>query len=183
MLFASSDGACLALGTLTGAVCVYGTSSMKKLYQVDNCHRSFVTRVEFLRTCPDDESVPKSCEHLVSISVDNQVYLHTISLNGKRAISIVVVNVTDFPLFCRLIWNFGVTSHFCCDPHLCLFSKSFNWTLNMIHVQIKRIRRVQHRCRSDHKPLGDVPPALRAPVFNERLISYVWRLYCFISDI
>lgn len=81
----SPDGSCLALGTLTGAVSVYGTSSLTKLYHVEKCHRSFVTRVEFLKTCLDVESETKSSEHLVSISVDNQIYLHTIPLNGKDA--------------------------------------------------------------------------------------------------
>lgn len=63
---------------------MYDSFSMTKLYQFDNCHRSFVTRVEFLKSYFDAETESKSSEHLISISVDNQIFLHTIPMRGKK---------------------------------------------------------------------------------------------------
>lgn len=71
------------MGTLTGGVYVFGTYSMTQLYHVDKCHKSFVTRLEFMQRCLETEPVIHPHQDLVSISVDNQICLHRIQAAGE----------------------------------------------------------------------------------------------------
>ena len=74
----SQDARCIGIGCLTGDVSVYDTYSFTKLYQLDKCHRSFVTKVEFLKPCKETQVLCMSYQAMTSISVDNQIVLHPI---------------------------------------------------------------------------------------------------------
>jgi len=82
----SQDGRCIAAGSLTGSVSCFDTYSMQKLYQVDKCHSSFVTKVEFLSSCEETQVLTQSYQSAVSISVDNKIILHSIPASSSSGI-------------------------------------------------------------------------------------------------
>lgn len=80
----SDDGRFLGVGSMTGAVSVYISFSLQKLYHVENSHRSFVTGVEFLKCCQETQRLTGDNDvSLVSISVDNKIVLHHIPKQGE----------------------------------------------------------------------------------------------------
>jgi prolactin regulatory element-binding protein len=81
----SPDSRCLAIGTLTGTAAVFDTYSLNKLYQMDSCHRSFVTKVEFLKPCEETQVLCHSYQAITSISVDNQIILHPIPFKSSAS--------------------------------------------------------------------------------------------------
>ena len=100
----SSDGRCIAMGSLTGGISVYDTYSMYRLYQLDSCHRSFVTKVEFLFPSEETQVLCQSYQTVVSISVDNQIVLHRIPCPSSGSFSGFLSSPLIFLTFLLLVY-------------------------------------------------------------------------------
>ena len=96
LCFYSDDGRFLGVGTLSGAVSVYISFSLQRLYHVENAHKSFVTGVQFLKCCEETQRLTGDNDvSLVSISVDNKIVLHHIPKQGKSVMMDLYLTVTD----------------------------------------------------------------------------------------
>lgn len=83
-LTVSEDGRFIGVGTLSGTVAIYNTSTFKRVYRVENSHKSIVTGVQFLKSTPATQIMAGDNEaSLVTISVDNKIIVHHVPRSGK----------------------------------------------------------------------------------------------------
>ncbi|KAF4519044.1 hypothetical protein B566_EDAN001630 [Ephemera danica] len=84
-LAVNDDGKFVAVGTMfTGSVHVFVSFSLQRVLHVPAAHAMFVTGLSFLPSIADSSAVMGTCTEaaVVSISVDNQVCIHSVAERG-----------------------------------------------------------------------------------------------------
>jgi prolactin regulatory element-binding protein len=109
-LAVSDDGRFVAVGTMfTGSVHVFISYSLQRVLQVPAAHSMFVTGLAFLPSTPASGGLSVDCVEsaVVSISVDNQVCIHSVQERGSipawMAIVLIVAVLFLTFLLCSVI--------------------------------------------------------------------------------
>lgn len=103
-LAVSDDGRFVAIGTMfTGSVHVFISFSLQRVLHVPAAHSMFVTGLAFLPSTPASGGLSVDCVEaaVVSISVDNQVCIHSVQERGTMPawMAVVLIIVVLFLTF------------------------------------------------------------------------------------
>lgn len=98
------DGRFVAMGTMfSGSVSIYIAFSMQRVLHIPGAHCMFVTGLEFLPVASDKHAVTSISEAaVVSISVDNQVCIHSLPYRHSIPLWIAILIIV-FVLICTFI--------------------------------------------------------------------------------
>ena len=101
----SDDATFLAIGTKSGVVEIYTTYNLARIYRKVHAHGIFVTSLVFLPTMwPETANLLNGAEvGLVSVSVDKQIVLHTVT--PRKSFSILWILSGAICLIYLFFWS------------------------------------------------------------------------------
>ncbi|XP_003741021.1 prolactin regulatory element-binding protein [Galendromus occidentalis] len=101
----SDDGVFIGVGRLSGAVEIYISFSLERIYVCEKSHSTFVTGLTFLRSSRETRNLTQSDATLISISVDNKLKAHCIPPQSSMSVLGIVCFFICFMILVYIVLN------------------------------------------------------------------------------